>query len=105
MSSHPAHKTSPGRPRSLQSEESILKATIDLLSEVGYQAMSIEAIASRAGVGKTTIYRWYDSKDELVLDALNRRCVEIEPPDTGNLRKDVQAVIKEAVRSLPQGLE
>lgn len=44
--------------------------TPELLAEVGYQAMSIEAIAARAGVGKPTIYRRYSSKEELVADAI-----------------------------------
>lgn len=61
--------TSSGRPRSIHADQAILQATLDLLAEVGYQSMSIEAIASRAGVGKTTIYRRYTSKEELVADA------------------------------------
>ena len=63
-------KKSRGRPRSSASHQKILKAALQLLAEVGFEAMSIEAIATRAGVGKTTIYRRYSSKDELVADAI-----------------------------------
>ncbi|MFS8602544.1 TetR/AcrR family transcriptional regulator [Priestia megaterium] len=47
----------------------ILNSTIDVLNKSGYSALTIEAIATHAGVGKTTIYRWWDSKAHLVLDA------------------------------------
>ncbi len=60
---------SAGRPRSEASKTAILNATIDLLEESEYQALTIEAIAARAGVGKATIYRWWPNKSILVLDA------------------------------------
>lgn len=53
-----------GRPRSIQSHARILQATLELLAEVGYERTSIDATAARAGVGKTTIYRRYASKEE-----------------------------------------
>jgi AcrR family transcriptional regulator len=61
----------PGRPRSAQAERAILAATLDLLAEeAGVAAVSIEAVAARAGVGKTTIYRRWSSKESLIVDAL-----------------------------------
>lgn len=61
----------PGRPRSEKAERSIIEATIDLLAEgAGVSDLSIEAIAQRAGVGKTTIYRRWSGKEDLVIDAL-----------------------------------
>lgn len=91
-------KKSPGRPRSAASHEAMLKATLELLAEVGFEAMSIEAIATRAGVGKTTIYRRYSSKDELVADAIESMREEVLIPDTGNLWDDLDALIESAAK-------
>ena len=60
----------PGRPRSAAAAEAILEATVDLLAEEGYLALTVEAVAARAGVAKTTVYRRWPGKDELVMDAL-----------------------------------
>jgi AcrR family transcriptional regulator len=93
-----ARKKSPGRPRSTASHQAMLKATLELLSEDGFEAMSIEAIASRAGVGKTTIYRRYSSKDELVADAIESIREEVLIPDTGNLWSDMDTLIENAAQ-------
>jgi AcrR family transcriptional regulator len=60
----------PGRPRDPQVDRDILTATIELLGEDGFDGLSIEAVAARAGVGKTTVYRRWPSKIPLVVDAL-----------------------------------
>lgn len=91
-------KKQPGRPRSIQSHQAILQATLELLAEVGFDAMSIEAIAARAGVGKTTIYRRYVSKEELVADAIENVREEIVIPHTGNLPDDINALIQNAAK-------
>lgn len=91
-------KKLPGRPRSAQSHQAMLQATLELLAEVGFEAMSIEAIASRAGVGKTTIYRRYSSKAELVADAIENVREEIVIPDTGSLWGDMDALIQNAAQ-------
>ncbi|MFJ4256334.1 TetR/AcrR family transcriptional regulator [Pseudomonas monteilii] len=62
-------KSSVGRPRSEETRRQILSATISLLQEKSIQAISIEAIAREAGVSKATIYRWWDSKALVVIDA------------------------------------
>ena len=93
-----ARKKSPGRPRSEASHQAMLKAALELLSEVGFETMSIEAIATRAGVGKTTIYRRYSSKDELVADAIESIREEVLIPDTGNLWSDLDALIENAAQ-------
>jgi AcrR family transcriptional regulator len=91
-------KNSPGRPRSQQSHQAMLKATLELLAEVGFDGMSIDAIAARAGVGKTTIYRRYTSKEELVADAIENVREEIAIPDTGNFQSDIDALIENAAQ-------
>lgn len=76
----------------------MLRATLELLSEVGFETMSIEAIASRAGVGKTTIYRRYSSKDELVADAIESIREEVLIPNTGDLWGDIDTLIENAAQ-------
>jgi AcrR family transcriptional regulator len=98
-------KRSPGRPRSLQSQQSILRAANELLREVGYERMSIEGIAARAGVGKTTIYRWYESKEELVTDALTYFRRDLPVPDTGTLWTDLEAMFLEITRIDPNAYD
>lgn len=83
-----------GRPRSAEAHQAILRATLELFAEEGFDAMSIEAIAARAGVGKTTIYRRWDSKEELVLDAARSLQAEFPVVDSGNLREDVLRTLK-----------
>lgn len=76
----------------------MLQATLELLAEVGFDTMSIDAIAARAGVGKTTIYRRYASKEELVADAIESVREEVVLPDTGNLQGDIDALIQNAAQ-------
>lgn len=92
------NKKPPGRPRSAQSHQAILEAALELLAEVGFAAMSMDAIAARAGVGKTTIYRRYASKEELVADAIESIREEIVIPDTGNLQSDIDTLIQNAAQ-------
>lgn len=68
----PAHDPDrlPGRPRSAEADRSIVEATLELLADRGLAAVSIEAVAAAAGVGKTTIYRRWANKDALVCGAL-----------------------------------
>jgi AcrR family transcriptional regulator len=65
-------KRAPGRPRSRAAEEAILKAALALFLDHGVEGASIERIARRAGVGKTTIYRRWSSKEELLAQAIGR---------------------------------
>ncbi|MDZ7966801.1 MAG: TetR/AcrR family transcriptional regulator [Nostoc sp. DedSLP03] len=93
-----------GRPRSIYADQAILQATLDLLAEVGYESMSIEAIASRAGVGKTTIYRRYTSKEELVADAIESLRDDLAIPDTGSFWGDMDILIKNAAKKIDSPL-
>ncbi|MEH2041798.1 TetR/AcrR family transcriptional regulator [Nostoc sp.] len=93
-----------GRPRSIHADQAILEATLDLLAEVGYESMSIEAIASRAGVGKTTIYRRYTSKEELVADAIESLRDDLAIPDTGSFWGDMDILINNAAKKIDSPL-
>jgi AcrR family transcriptional regulator len=59
----------PGRPRSEKARKAVIQSTLALLSRVGFNELRVEAVASRAGVGKATIYRWWPNKAELVIDS------------------------------------
>jgi AcrR family transcriptional regulator len=89
----PEAPRSPGRPRSPEADRAILDAAIDLFVEEGYEGMSIEGVAARAGVGKTTIYRRWSSKEELIVAAIDELIFEVEPLDTGSLRRDLVDLI------------
>lgn len=83
-------RRAPGRPRSAAAHRAILDATVRLLSEVGFAATTVEAVAARAGVGKATVYRRWPSKVPLVIDALDARAIEQVPiPRTGSVRGDL----------------
>src|SRR4051812_24745639 len=83
-----------GRPRDPKRREAILRAAVELVSEVGYDRMTVEAIANRAGVSKPTIYRrWPAGKKEIVLDALRSKHADADAlPDQGSLRGDLLAL-------------
>ncbi|MFD0200480.1 MULTISPECIES: TetR/AcrR family transcriptional regulator [Saccharothrix] len=95
-----AASTTPGRSRrSERSRVAILTATRDLIGDVGYAKLTIEAIAARAGVGKQTIYRWWPSKGAVVFDSLLALSERpdgggIELPDTGDVEADLKAVLR-----------
>ena len=92
------NKKQPGRPRSVQSHQAMLRSTLELLAEVGYDAVSIEAIAARAGVGKSTIYRRYTCKEDLIADAIENIREDVTIPDTNNLWGDIDALIQSAAQ-------
>lgn len=76
-------------PRVARSRTAVIAATLDLLGERGITATTIEAVAERSGVAKTTIYRQWDSQPELVLDAIGSTVLTPTDPDTGTLRGDL----------------
>ena len=87
----------PGRPRSPEADVAILRATLELLAEIGYATLSMEQVRIRAGVGKATIYRRYSCLDELVRAAINHLSYEPSAPDTGSLVGDLQAMADASV--------
>src|SRR4029453_14500341 len=82
-------------PRVERSRRVILGAVLDELGEVGYGALTIEAVAARAGVGKSTIYRHWPGKLELVEDAFRTLKAPVEIPEDGSLRERVIAVVSQ----------
>ena len=87
---------SPGRPRDPRRDKAIRDAALRLLSQIGYERMTVDAIAAAAGVSKPTLYRRWAGKQELVADAL--RChphTSATAPDTGSLRGDLIAVVRQ----------
>ena len=95
-----------GRPRDHARDEAIHQAALSVLSEVGYDRTTIEAIAQRAQVGKATIYRRFKNKGEILLSAMREHAVcSIPHIDHGNLRSDLIALITEHVKMLkgPEG--
>jgi AcrR family transcriptional regulator len=85
----------PGRPRSEESRTAVLRATSQLLREVGLRAMTTEEIASRSGVSKATIYKWWPNKYAVAIDAfLSEMMAESRDPDTGSARADLTAVVR-----------
>ncbi|MBB5480455.1 AcrR family transcriptional regulator [Micromonospora parathelypteridis] len=85
---------SPGRPRSIRADEAIIEATLDLLAEGStVEALSIEAIAARAGVGKATIYRRWAGKNALLLDALRRLKGIMAQPAGHSVRDDLVLLV------------
>jgi AcrR family transcriptional regulator len=94
----------PGRPRSAEAEQAILGAALGLAAEVGLTRMTIEGVAARAGVGKATIYRRWDSKEALFADALRSVAADMElPVDTGSFRGDWLAIIGREFERLAAG--
>lgn len=76
-----------GRPRRAGA---IFTATLELLAANGYEGLTMEAVAARAGVNKTTLYRWWKSKDEVLAAALtDSDLLAFTVPDTGTLRGDL----------------
>jgi AcrR family transcriptional regulator len=88
----------PGRPRSETARRAILTATTTLVDEEGYGAVTMQAIARRAGVSKQTVYRWWPSPAEIVLEALNEGASRIAPlAETGALNHDLRLFVRRSV--------
>jgi AcrR family transcriptional regulator len=96
-------RRSPGRPRSQSSREAILTAAIELVAEVGYAGLTIDGLASRAGVGKQTIYRWWASKADVLLEA-GAALADVRVPvqDRGSYEADLRAFLKASYRIVNQ---
>ncbi|EPJ35688.1 putative HTH-type transcriptional regulator [Streptomyces afghaniensis 772] len=87
----PASRT--GRPRSATADAAILAATRAALVELGWSKLTLGDVATRAGVAKTTLYRRWSGKNELVVDAVAELFDELELPDSGSLAADIEGVV------------
>ena len=91
--------------RSARVREAILAATFSELIDSGYAALSVEAVAARAGVNKTTIYRRWPTLDDLLVDALVTWSHDALPdPDTGSIETDLLALGKQLAEVLNGGV-
>jgi AcrR family transcriptional regulator len=73
----------------------VLGTTLELLEEAGVGSLSVDEVARRSGVAKTTIYRHWPTRHELILDACTRMATEGEVPDTGSLERDLTTILLE----------
>lgn len=93
QSQAPVRPSAPrGRPRDATRGAELLHAAQDLLLEVGYEHLSMDAVAKRAGASKSTLYRRWPSKADLVSAALEAFEWDAPVPDTGSLRDDLMAL-------------
>src|SRR3954452_21523277 len=80
--------------RSEEARRPVLEAADDLLVERGFAGVTIEGIAARAGVAKQTIYRWWSSKTDILMDAFVDDAAEaLTPADRGDLGRDLRAYL------------
>ncbi|GAA0933745.1 TetR/AcrR family transcriptional regulator [Nonomuraea longicatena] len=96
-----------GRPRDGRVDAAIATAARELLAELGYAQVTVDAVAARAGVGKAAIYRRHSTKQEMIFAALVHDLELSGTPDAGSLRADLAALTREIVASLsgpPAGL-
>jgi AcrR family transcriptional regulator len=84
----------PGRPRDAAAHGAILQAAIDLTREVGYDALAMDAVAARAGVGKATVYRYWPNKEMLMAEAVERIVRGAPAVDTGSVDGDLTILMR-----------
>ncbi|MCU0504457.1 MAG: TetR/AcrR family transcriptional regulator [Chloroflexi bacterium] len=88
----------PGRPRDPAVDRAILGAAVRLLTEQGYDSMSIDGVAAAAGVGRTTVYRRYPGKRELVVAAISSIASSMEPiADSGTALGDLRSLMRQTM--------
>lgn len=85
-----------GRQLDTSRDAALRDAALELLAEIGYDRLSIDAVAARAKASKMTIYRRWSGKAELVADAISCLHKPVEIPDTGSLRGDLEAMARSA---------
>lgn len=96
----PIEATVPGRRLDPRISEAVLNATIELLGEVGYSRLTIEAVARRAGVHKPAVYRRFPTKNDLVVASVRNLVHEVHEPCTGSVRGDLAELLFDASRAM-----
>lgn len=91
------------RPRSDEARRKALDAASELIVERGVVNLTIEDVAARSGVAKTTIYRHWPERTSLIVDTVNAQFQHLGTPDTGSLRGDLEAFFEAAARTDPDG--
>lgn len=90
-----------GPKRSQQSRLAILTAAFELIREAGYRGLTIEGIATRAGVGKQTVYRWWPTKADVLLEAAATKAdLHVSTTDRGAFRDDLEQFLRDSFRLL-----
>jgi AcrR family transcriptional regulator len=82
------------RPRSEHAHRAAIDATLQVLLEAGVEGVTLEDVAARSGVAKSTLYRHFDSREGLIRRSLESCMVEIATPDTGSLASDLRALME-----------
>ena len=101
MTSEAANRPHTGRRRNEAARAAILDATVDLLQSGGLNALTIEAVAQVAGVGRQTIYRWWPSKGAMLAEAMGLQAAAVVPPhDSGSFEADLTTFWADSFRSL-----
>ncbi|MDB5606347.1 MAG: TetR-family transcriptional regulator [Bradyrhizobium sp.] len=77
-----------------RSKETVLAVTHQMMSETGLSGVSIDEVSKRSGVAKTTIYRHWPSRADLLLEACSKLGSKFEVPDTGSFRGDIEALVR-----------
>jgi AcrR family transcriptional regulator len=90
----------PGRPRNQAAGDAILAATLDLLGQRGYGALTVCSVIESAGVSSATLYRRWSTKQDLVMAALASLVPEPTTPDTGTLAGDLDAFVHQIAQSI-----
>jgi AcrR family transcriptional regulator len=83
----------PGRPRDASVDAAIIQSALEMLDEVGLKAVSMDGVAARAGVSKATIYRRWDSREDLLIDAVAGLVASVEVPETDDIRADLVTLL------------
>jgi AcrR family transcriptional regulator len=92
-------KRPPGRPRSEQARQAILRTTLKILGKSGFSDFKIEEVAAHASVGKATVYRWWPNKGALIADAFASSTTrKLRFPDTGSVYADMSQQMRQLIK-------